>query len=205
MTLVGHRPPREPPSGTRPRDQGRGPAGEAATGLTVGAGEARGPELTSLFNAGPHPTCTRRTGSGRARRGQQVRTPPGPLCRSPSSCSSVTPGSLRPRHEAPAEDGPCSLARTGARGGSVDTGPARRPQPGSGTGGPRGRAQRPAPPGSRGRPRSGPRRSELGCGGRPEGLLEARERRRHGGCSSPSARQSTQAVPLLVGRLWGSY
>ena len=30
-------------------------------------------------------------------------------------------------------------------------------------------------------------------------------RRGYGGCSSPSAGQGTQAAPLLVGRLWGSY
>ena len=112
----------------------------------------------------------------------------------------------RPRHQAPAKNGPCSSHMATARPGPALGEAAWTQAPhavhslAAGPGAPGA-----VPPGSRGRPRSGPCRSEAGCGGRPEGLPEARARRGYGGCSSPSAGQGTQAAPLLVGRLWGSY
>ena len=111
-----------PPLGATTRGQGEEPGsgacggGSNRTASAVGR-VARGPELTALFNPGPHPTLHTRDGFGGARGGQQVRTTPGPLCTTPSSCSSITPGSLGPRHEAPAEDSPCGSHRATARPG----------------------------------------------------------------------------------------
>lgn len=173
-------------------------------------GAASGPELTALFSPGPHPTLHMRDGFGGARGSQQVRTTPGPLCTAPSSCSSITPGSLGPRHEAPTQDSPCGSHRATARPGPERREVAWTQAPhavrsvAGGTRGSRGSARWPAPPGSHRRPRSGPHRSESGCGGRPEGLQACRRPRSIAVTEAARAPLPGMVPRLLLSWLGGS-
>lgn len=168
-------------------------------------GAARGPELTALFNPSPYPAL--HTGMGSGGQGRPAgKDHAWPLCMAPSSCSSLTPGSLGPRHEAPAEDSPCR---------SHGLGPGRREVAWTqaphavrsvavGTRGSRGRARWPAPPGSHGRPRSGPHRSESGCEGRPEGLQACRRPRSIAVTEAARAPLPGRVPRLLLSWLGGS-